>query len=70
MSFVDDDKEYYYRRAESELEMAQRTENPEAVKAHYTLAGYYLDKVYNDDAAIVASGEAAINTTLPGASLS
>ena len=50
MSFVDDDKEYYYRRAESELEMAQRTENPEAVKAHYTLAGYYLDKVYNDDA--------------------
>ncbi len=71
MSFVDDDKEYYYRRAESELEMAQRTENPEAVKAHYTLAGYYLDKVYNDDAAaIVASGEAAINTTPPGASLS
>ena len=71
MSFVDDDKEYYYRRAESELEMAQRTENPEAVKAHYTLAGYYLDKVYNDDAAaIVAYGEAAINTTPPAASLS
>jgi len=44
-----DDKEYYYQRAESELEMAQRTEIPEAVKAHYTLAGYYLDKVYNDD---------------------
>ncbi len=48
MSSVRDDKEYYYRRAESELEMAQRTEIPEAVKAHYTLAGYYLDKVYND----------------------
>jgi hypothetical protein len=50
VSSVDDDKEYYYRRAESELEMAQRTEVPEAVKAHYTLAGYYLDKVYNDEA--------------------
>ena len=47
---VDDDKDYYYRRAEYELEMAQRTEVPEAVKAHYTLAGYYLDKVYNDEA--------------------
>ncbi len=50
MSSVNDDKEYYYRRAESELEMAQRTEIPEAVKAHYTLAGYYLDTVYNDEA--------------------
>jgi hypothetical protein len=51
---VNDDKEYFYRRAESELEMAQRTEVPEAVKAHYTLAGYYLDKVYNDDGAAQA----------------
>lgn len=50
MNSVNDDKEYYYRRAESELEMAQRTEVPEAVKAHYTLAGYYLDKVYNEEA--------------------
>lgn len=50
MSSVNDDKEYYYKRAESELEMAQRTEVPAAVKAHYTLAGYYLDKVYNDEA--------------------
>jgi len=71
VSFVDDDKEYYYRRAESELEMAQRTENPEAVKAHYTLAGYYLDKVYNDDAAaIMASNDAMMNAAPPGASLS
>ncbi|WP_085809067.1 hypothetical protein [Sphingomonas sp. TZW2008] len=43
-----DDKDYFYRRAELELEMAQRTEHPEAVKAHYTIASYYLDKVYND----------------------
>lgn len=50
-----DDKEYFYRRAESELEMAQRTIVPEAVKAHYTLAGYYLDKVYSDDQAPAAN---------------
>ncbi|QNE32015.1 hypothetical protein F1C10_08735 [Sphingomonas sp. NBWT7] len=43
-----DDKDYFYRRAELELEMAQRTEHPEAVKAHYTIASYYLDKVYSD----------------------
>jgi hypothetical protein len=35
--------------------MAQRTIVPEAVKAHYTLAGYYLDKVYNDDQAPAAN---------------
>lgn len=46
-----DDKDYFYRRAESELEMAQKTVIPEAVKAHYTLAGYYLDKVYCDQPA-------------------
>ena len=46
---MEEDKEYFYKRAENELEMAQRTEVPEAVKAHYTLAGYYLDKVYTDE---------------------
>jgi hypothetical protein len=53
---VEDDKDYFYKRAENELEMAQRTEVPEAVKAHYTLAGYYLDKVYSDGDALVANG--------------
>ena len=38
--------DYYYKRAEAELEMAQRSDVPEAVRAHYTLAGYYLDYVY------------------------
>lgn len=49
---MEDDKEYFYKRAENELEMAQRTESPAALKAHYTLAGYYLDKVYSDDVAL------------------
>jgi hypothetical protein len=40
---------YLYRRAEQELQQAQRAEHPAAVKAHYVLAGYYLDKVYSDN---------------------
>ncbi len=43
-----DDTEYFYRRAEAELEMAQKTEVPQAVKAHYTLASAYLDRVYGE----------------------
>lgn len=69
MNSVNDDKEYYYRRAESELEMAQRTEVPEAVKAHYTLAGYYLDKVYNDDATVTRPTHDAIGRSTPPSSL-
>jgi len=41
-----DDTSYFYMRAEQELERAQSTDVPEAVKAHYTLASYYLDRVY------------------------
>lgn len=40
------DAEYLYRRAEQELLQAQRAEHPAVVKAHYMLAGYYLDLVY------------------------
>lgn len=54
---MEDDKEYFYKRAENELEMAQRTENAAAVKAHYTLASYYLDKVYNDDEPLAANDD-------------
>ncbi|MBB3691428.1 hypothetical protein FHY05_000035 [Sphingomonas sp. BK580] len=41
-----DDNEYFYRRAETELKMAQASQNPAAVLAHYTLAGHYLDRAY------------------------
>ena len=41
-----DDKSYYHRRAEAELQMAERSSAPAAVKAHYLLAGYYLDRVF------------------------
>jgi hypothetical protein len=42
------DQDYYYRRAETELEQAQRATSAAAVKAHYTLAGHYLDRVYGE----------------------
>jgi len=37
---------YLYNRAEQELSQAQQATHPAAVKAHYLLAGYYLDRVY------------------------
>lgn len=53
---VTTDAEYLYRRAEQELRQAQRAEHPAVVKAHYLLAGYYLDLVYGPgDAAKVAA---------------
>lgn len=41
-----EDKEYFYKRAEVELQRAADAHCPQAVKAHYTLAGHYLDRVY------------------------
>ena len=37
---------YFERRAEAELELAVQAIHPAAVRAHYLLAGYYLDQVY------------------------
>lgn len=48
MTMGESDRDYYYQRAESELALAQQSTNQEAVKAHYELAGYYLDLVYGD----------------------
>lgn len=52
------DRDYYYRRAEMELEQAQRASSAEAVKAHYTLASHYLDRVYDDPASPDMPGRA------------
>ncbi|GAN15295.1 hypothetical protein I6G65_10140 [Sphingomonas paucimobilis] len=40
-----DEQTYYYRRAEAELEQAQRACDPRAVRAHYQLAEAYLGRV-------------------------
>jgi hypothetical protein len=43
------DVEYFQQRAELELELAQSATHGAAVRAHYELAGYYLDRVHNPD---------------------
>lgn len=43
----DDERSYFHRRAEDEIEAAQAARHPEAVRAHYLLAGYYLDLAFN-----------------------
>jgi len=40
---------YFYRRAETELRMAQDATDPAASKVHYELANLYLDRFYNPD---------------------
>ncbi len=41
---------YLESRAEQEIEAAQASSDPRAVRAHYLLAGYYLDLIHNPDA--------------------
>ena len=43
------DTSYYLRRAEQEVEAAQRADHAAAVRSHYLLAGLYLDRVYGPD---------------------
>jgi hypothetical protein len=44
-----EEQEYYERRAEAELELAQAAEHRQAVQAHYELASAYLDRVHGDE---------------------
>jgi hypothetical protein len=55
-----DNLDYFQQRAEAELELAQSAEHANAVRAHYVMAGHYLDLVHNDEAqaALAAQGEA------------
>jgi hypothetical protein len=46
-----DDGDYYESRAEEELALAQRSDHPAVVRAHYLLAGLYLDRLHNPDSA-------------------
>ena len=43
---MDQEAIYHLQRAEAELLLAQAATHPRAVKAHYNLAGYYLDRAY------------------------
>lgn len=43
-----DDHAYFTRRAEAELDQAQRATCPHAVRAHYQLAEAYLERLKPD----------------------
>lgn len=60
----DDTENYLEKRAEAELDLAQAAEHPAAVKAHYMLAGYYLDRLYGPADATAA--ESADEALIPG----
>lgn len=42
-----EDLHYFKVRAEEEIMRAELADHPDAARAHYQLAGYYLDMVYN-----------------------
>jgi hypothetical protein len=60
-----DDRNYYRRRAEAELEAAERATDPKAARAHFLLAGYYLDLAYNADAELAVIVGASPRTAIP-----
>lgn len=41
--------DYYERRAEAEIALAQKAEHEAVVRAHYELASAYLDKIHGDE---------------------
>lgn len=47
----DEEQVYLETRAEAELSLAQSAAHPAVVRAHYILAGFYLDRLYNGGAA-------------------
>jgi hypothetical protein len=49
----EEESAYLEARAEAELCLAQSADHPAVVRAHYMLAGFYLDRLYNPDEEIV-----------------
>jgi hypothetical protein len=43
-----EEQEYFERRAEAELALAQSAGHRRAVQAHYELASAYLDRIHGD----------------------
>ncbi len=44
------DKDYFLERAEAELDLANAARHERAARAHYYLAGFYLDRAYGGTA--------------------
>ena len=41
-----EDADYFERRAEAEIALAQKAKSTEVVQAHYEMATAYLDRIY------------------------
>ena len=52
-----DEADYYEKRAEAALEMAQKAKNKAAVQAHYEMANAYLDRVHGDQPVEAAAND-------------
>ena len=44
-----EDRDYFERRAEAEITLAQQAEDGRVVQAHYQLASAYLDRIHGED---------------------
>jgi sirohydrochlorin ferrochelatase len=47
--FPDEDRAYFYHRAEVQIELAERAEHPDVVAAHMALAEQYLTLSDSDE---------------------
>ena len=43
-----EDRDYFEKRAEAEIALAQRATHSSVVRAHYELASAYLDLIYGE----------------------
>ena len=43
-----DDRDYFEKRAEAEIALAQRATHSSVVRAHYELASAYLDLIHGE----------------------
>jgi hypothetical protein len=50
-----EEQEYYERRAEAEIALAQAAEHGRVVQAHYELASAYLDRIHGEGEEVPAS---------------
>ncbi|MDB5670238.1 MAG: hypothetical protein JWO25_1197, partial [Alphaproteobacteria bacterium] len=47
-SMSHEDYDYYQRRAEAEIALAQQASDQRVVQAHYDIAATYLDRIHGD----------------------
>lgn len=45
---ANDERDYFEKRAEAEIELAQRATHASVVRAHYELASAYLEMIHGE----------------------